>query len=154
MQLQVRAHLQNAGATLLTGVGFFDSSYWWCHWFGDVGRELPWEPQRCLWKTHTHTRMNTAADTDVQTSTSLSLHHVNTLFAFTGLCQCSLFAFPRSSSPAQHPRDALREIGFHTLVIITSRKNVIAIWIYLRRHSSKQEGWGRTDAFRDVLFTI
>lgn len=59
VSLQVTVHLHNAGATLLTGVGFLDSSYW-RSWFGRAGRELPWEPQGCLWsQTQTHTHANT-----------------------------------------------------------------------------------------------
>ena len=157
VSLQVTVHLHNAGATLLTGVGFLDSSYW-RSWFGRAGRELPWEPQGCLWsqtQTHTHThthREHFKHSCSLGGSDSPSVHHINTLFVFTALCQRSLFVFPHSSSPAQHPRDTLHEMGFHTLVIITSWKNVVTIWMYSPSRLSRQRGERRTHVFHDLLF--
>ena len=98
VSLQVTVHLHNAGATLLTGVGFLDSSYW-CSWFGRAGRELPWEPQGCLWsqtQTHTHTHthtentLNTAAHWEVLT---VPLFITSTLclsspLSVSGACLC------------------------------------------------------------------
>lgn len=145
--LQVTVDLHNAGATLFTDVVFLGSSYW-CGWLGDVGRQLPWEPQGCLW-SHT----NTAAHRDVLTGVSLSLHHINTLFSLpsvSGACLCLALVI----SIAQHPRDTLHDMGVHTSAIIRSWKNVFTIWIYLPHHLSKQRGERRTDALHDKSFAI
>lgn len=105
------------------------------------------------WNTHMNTHMNRAAQRDVVTGLHLcsSHQHINTLH-----CPLSaeLVCVSHSSSLDYHSGDTLHEIGFHTLVIITSWKNAIAIWIYLPRHLSKQRGERRTDAFHDMLFTI
>lgn len=87
--------LHNAGATLLTAVIFTDSSHW-CGWFGDVGREFPWEPQGCLWShthRHTHTYMNRVAHrmcwharvSQFFTST----HCLSSLPSVSGACLCT-----------------------------------------------------------------
>lgn len=89
--------------------------------------------------TNTHTHMNTAAQRDVPTGLRLCSSHQHSVCSH---CPPSveLVCISCSSSPAHQPWDTLHEMGFHTLVIITSWKNVITIWFYLPRHLSKQRG--------------
>lgn len=99
---QVTEDLHNAGATLLTGVVLFDSSYRGA-WFGDVGRELPWKPQGCLCsQTHTQTHEHSCSQGCSDRLVSLcSSHQHSSLPSVSAAC----LRFPliiTSSSPVGH----------------------------------------------------
>ena len=154
VSLQVTVHLHNAGATLLTGVGFLDSSYW-CSWFGRAGRELPWEPQGCLWsQTHIHTHANTL--TQLLTGRfrqSLCSSHQHSVCLHRSLSVELVCVSPlviTSSAPEGHASwNGFPHIGhYHFMKECRYYLDVFA------QPFIKAEGRGRrTHVFHDLLFT-
>lgn len=89
---------------------------------------------------------NKAAHWDVVTGLLLCLSHNH-----SGLPPLSVelvFCFPLIITKLIITHGTrFHETGFHTSVIITSWKNVIALWIYLHHHLSKRRGGKEDDRF-------